>query len=172
MLVCIDVDYRDGPNGRTIGLAAGIVFPDWASPTSAAEHVVQIADVADYEPGHFYKRELPCVLAVLERVEFGIHGIIIDGYVVLDEHDTPGLGGHLWASLERRVPIIGVAKNPFSRTTPPIERLRGDSLRPLYVSALGIEVETAAANVHRMHGRFRLPTMLKRVDRLCRDAAT
>lgn len=170
MLVCVDVDYRAGPSGRTSACAAALVFPDWPSPTSAAEHVVSIAEVADYEPGQFYKRELPCVLAVLERVEFGIHGILIDGYVVLDEHGTLGLGGHLWEQLERRIPIIGVAKNPFSRPTPAIELLRGDSLRPLYVTALGVEVETAAADVRRMHGRFRLPTMLKRVDRLCRDA--
>jgi deoxyribonuclease V len=169
MLVCIDVDYRDGPDGRTIGFAACIVFSDWTSPTSAAEHVVQIAEVAEYESGQFYKRELPCVLAVLERVEFGMHAIVIDGYVVLDEHGTPGLGGHLWEQLERRIPVIGVAKNPFSRPNPSIEVLRGDSQRPLYVTALGIAVETAAADVARMHGRFRLPTMLKRVDRLCRD---
>jgi deoxyribonuclease V len=170
MLVCIDVDYRDGQDGRTIGLAAAVVFSDWTSPTAAAEHVVQIAEVADYEPGQFYKRELPCVLAVLERVEFGIHGIIIDGYVVLDEHGTPGLGGHLWEALGRRIPVIGVAKNPFSRPNPSIEVLRGDSSRPLYVTALGVAAETAAADVRRMHGRFRLPTVLKRADRLCRDA--
>lgn len=176
MLVCVDVDYRDGPGGNTIGCAAAIVFPDWPSPTTVAEHVISIPEVADYEPGSFYKRELPCVLAVLEQVEYGIHGIIIDGYVLLDEHGTPGLGGHLWAQLEQRIPIIGVAKNPFSRADPQgapgpaIEVLRGDSLRPLYVTALGVDVQTAAADVHRMHGRFRLPTMLKRVDRLCRDA--
>jgi deoxyribonuclease V len=169
MLVCVDVDYRDGPGG-TRALAAGIVFADWASPTSAAEHVVQIAEVADYEPGQFYKRELPCVLAVLEQVEYGMHGIVIDGYVVLDEHGTLGLGGHLWEKLGRAIPVIGVAKNPFSRPNPSIELLRGDSQRPLYVTALGVDVEAAAADVHRMHGRFRLPTMLKRVDRLCRDA--
>lgn len=170
MLVCVDVDYRDAPGGGTRAFAAGIVFADWASPTSAAEHVVQIAAVAEYEPGQFYKRELPCVLAVLEQVEFGIHGIVIDGYVVLDEHGTLGLGGHQWEQLGRRIPVIGVAKNPFSRPNPSIELLRGDSQRPLYVTALGVDVEAAAADVHRMHGRFRLPTMLKRVDRLCRDA--
>jgi deoxyribonuclease V len=48
--------------------------------------------------------------------------------------------------------------------------LRGDSSRPLYVTALGVDVETAAEDVRRMHGRFRLPTMLKRADRLCRDS--
>lgn len=167
MLVCVDVDYRDG--AQTTALAACVVFPDWTSATSAAEHVCRIADVAPYEPGQFYKRELPCVLAALELVEYGMHGIIIDGYVLLDEHGTPGLGGHLWEALERRIPIIGVAKTPFHENPAAIEVLRGDSSRPLYVTALGTDVATAAADVQRMHGRFRLPTMLKRVDRLCRD---
>jgi deoxyribonuclease V len=171
MLVCVDVDYRDNPDGaRTSAYAAAVVFANWTSPTAAAEHVVRLAEVADYESGQFYKRELPCVLAVLERVEFGMHAIVIDGYVLLDEHGTPGLGGHLWEALGRRVPIIGVAKNPFHDNPAAIPVLRGDSSRPLYVTALGIKVETAAADVQRMHGRFRLPTMLKRVDRLCRDA--
>jgi deoxyribonuclease V len=181
MLVCVDVDYRDssarpgdragGPDGgRTSAYAAAVVFANWTSSTIAAEHVVRLAEVADYESGQFYKRELPCVLAVLERVEFGIHAVVIDGYVVLDEHGTPGLGGHLWEALGHRVPIIGVAKNPFHDNPAAIAVLRGDSSRPLYVTALGTELETAAADVQRMHGRFRLPTMLKRVDRLCRDA--
>jgi deoxyribonuclease V len=170
MIVCVDVDYRGGPDGHTSALAAAVVFPDWTSSTSAAEHVVRIAEVAEYESGQFYKRELPCVLAVLEKVEFGMHAIVIDGYVVLDEHGTYGLGGHLWEALRRRVPIIGVAKNPFHDNPAAVAVLRGDSSRPLYVTALGVELETAAADIQRMHGRFRLPTMLKRVDRLCRDA--
>ena len=170
MLVCVDVDYRDGADGRTTALAAAVVFPNWTSSASAAEHVRRIDEVAEYESGSFYKRELPCVLAVLERVEFGMHGIIVDGYVVLDDHGTPGLGGHLWEALERRIPIIGVAKNPFHGNPAAIPVLRGDSQRPLYVTAMGIDVATVAEDVRSMHGRFRLPTMLKQVDRLCRDS--
>lgn len=170
MLVCVDVDYRAGQDGRTSAFAAAVVFPNWTSESIAAEHVCRIDDVADYEPGQFYKRELPCVLAVLAKVDFGMHGIIVDGYVVLDEHGTPGLGGHLWAALDRRLPIVGVAKNPFHGNPAAIPVLRGDSSRPLYVTALGTDVEKSAADVRRMHGRFRLPTMLKRADRLCRDS--
>ncbi len=170
MIVAIDVDYRDRPDGGTTAVAACVVFSTWTAATIAVQHVVRIAEVADYESGQFYKRELPCVLAVLERVEGPIETILIDGYVVLDEHGTPGLGGHLWAELGRSTPIVGVAKNPYRANPAAVAVVRGDSKRPLYVTALGIEVATAAAEVGRMHGRFRLPTMLKQVDRLGRDS--
>lgn len=170
MLVCVDVDYRSAEDGRTSALAAAVVFPNWTSSAIAAQHVARIDEVADYEPGQFYKRELPCVLAVLAQVEFGMHGIIVDGYVVLDDRGTWGLGGYLWDALARRLPIVGVAKNPFHGNSAAIPVLRGDSSRPLYVTPLGMDAEQAAADVRSMHGRFRLPTMLGRVDRLCREA--
>jgi deoxyribonuclease V len=37
----------------------------------------------------------------------------VDGYVWLDSNGTPGLGGRLWASLDQRVCVIGVAKTRF-----------------------------------------------------------
>ena len=76
------------------------------------------------------------------------------------------------------VPVIGVAKNRFrsyvsgSADDPAfesIELLRGDSNRPLFVTAIGMAPRDAAALVRSMHGANRLPTLLKRVDRLCRQ---
>jgi deoxyribonuclease V len=39
----------------------------------------------------------------------------------------------------------------------------------LYITAEGIELETAKEYIHAMQGDFRLPTLLKRVDQLCRQ---
>ena len=91
------------------------------------------------------------------------------GGVVLDAEGTHGMGGYLYEVFERRIPVIGVAKNRFRANSAAVEVLRGGSKRPLFVTALGIDPEAAAIDVQRMHGRFRLPTLLKRVDRLCRD---
>jgi deoxyribonuclease V len=44
-----------------------------------------------------------------------------------------------------------------------------EAKRPLYVTAAGVGVDQAAAWVRSMHGPHRLPTLLKRVDRLCRE---
>jgi deoxyribonuclease V len=37
-----------------------------------------------------------------------------------------------------------------------------------FITAAGCDAELAAENIRAMHGPFRLPTLLKRVDRLCR----
>jgi deoxyribonuclease V len=47
--------------------------------------------------------------------------------------------------------------------------VRGTSRRPLWVTAAGIGPDTAADRVRGMHGPFRVPTLLKRVDHLCRQ---
>lgn len=171
MIVCVDVDYRDdGEAGKTRAVAACVELSAWTSPRPFDEHVCLIEDVADYVPGQFYRRELPCVLAVLDTVEEPVDLVVVDGYVYLDEAGSPGMGAYLYEALDRRVPIVGVAKNPFRTATGAVEILRGTSARPLYVSAAGIAPELAADKVRSMYGRFRFPDMLKRVDRLCRDA--
>ena len=80
----------------------------------------------------------------------------------------PGLGAHLYEALNREVPVIGVAKTAYVTTGPLWPVLRGKSLRPLFVGAAGMDAATAAEHIRRMHGASRTPTMLNRVDRLCR----
>lgn len=169
MIACIDVDYDEEAPGGTVATAACVVIPGWTAARPIAEYVRTIGDVAAYVPGRFFERELPCVLSVLELVEHPLDLIIIDGYVVLDGDGTWGLGGFLWASLGEQVPVVGVAKHPFRANSAAIEVYRGESKRPLYVTALGVDPQAAADEVQRMHGEHRLPTVLKRVDRLCRD---
>lgn len=168
MLACLDVDYREH-GGPPDAVAACVVFDDWPAATATAEHVETISAIEPYVPGQLYRRELPCLLAVLEQVQHPLDAIIVDGYAVLDAAGRPGLGAHLHRALEQRLPVIGVAKN-FFHDSAALEVRRGESRRPLYVSAVGMDPQSAAAGVGRMHGPHRLPTLLKRVDRLCRDA--
>jgi deoxyribonuclease V len=167
MLACVDVDYRER------GAVAGcVLFADWPDAEPVARLVAPIAAVAPYRPGEFYRRELPCLLAVLAHVEAPLAAIIVDGYVWLDGQGRPGLGAHLWQALDRTVPIVGVAKTAFTSDRAARPVLRGQSSKPLYVSAAGLDVERAALHIRDMHGPHRLPTLLKEVDRLCRGAAT
>ena len=87
----------------------------------------------------------------------------MDGYVFLG--DKPGLGAYLKERIERTVAIIGVAKSYF-KGSGAIEILRGDSQNPLYVSSAGIDPMKAANLISNMHGKHRIPTLLKEVDRL------
>jgi deoxyribonuclease V len=65
---------------------------------------------------------------------------------------------------------VGVAKRPFHAATRAIDVLRGESAQALSVTAIGMDVAAAAEHVRSMHGAHRIPTLLKRTDRLCRDA--
>ncbi|HEY0134953.1 MAG TPA: endonuclease V [Nannocystis sp.] len=161
LLACVDVDYRGAG-----AVAAAILFLDWSTPHALAEHVVAVDRVAPYRPGAFYERELPCIMAVLARSTWPIATIVVDGHVWLGPEE-PGLGAHLYLALGGHIPVVGVAKSPY-RGAPAAELLRGDSQRPLYVTAAGVDPEIAADNIRRMHGPHRLPTLLKAVDSLCR----
>lgn len=165
MLACVDVDYRDDAT-----VAACVLFRDWADEAEAAHLVDRGPPAEPYVPGEFYRRELPALLRVLGAVAEPVEAVVIDGYVWLGGEERPGLGAYLHEALGRRVPVIGVAKTTFHSSRLAVPVLRGASQRPLLVTAVGMELQSAAACIQRMHGPSRLPTLLKRVDRLCRDS--
>ena len=162
MIIATDVKYDE--EAGTARAVAG-AFASWDSAQLAAEYVAEVEDVAEYIPGQFYLRELPCLRAVLAIVAEPVDVIVVDGHVWLGSE--PGLGHHLWADLGGEVPVIGVAKRRF-HTGGAAEVCRGGSTRPLYVSAVGVPLEEAVEKVRGMHGEFRLPTLLKRVDDITR----
>ncbi|WP_426755661.1 endonuclease V [Myxococcus sp. Y35] len=164
MLACLDVDYRPD-----LTVAACVLFRGWADATESSHLVERGPPAEPYEPGQFYRRELPHLLRVLARVEVPLEAIIVDGYVWLGE-ERPGLGAHLYEALHRKVPVIGVAKTAYVTTGPSVPVLRGKSLRPLFVGGAGIDAVTAAEHIRRMHGASRTPTLLRRVDQLCRTS--
>ncbi len=146
--------------------AAAVVFEDWTSVTPLEEVTVNVLEVAEYVPGEFYRRELPCLLAVLEKLSNPPEIAVVDGYVWLED-GKPGLGAKLFEALEGRVKVVGVAKTRYAGGQA-LEVLRGSSKTPLWVGAAGMDALEAAEKVRRMHGPHRLPTLLTRVDHLCR----
>src|SRR5262249_26999082 len=139
----VDVDYAD--RGVT---AACVGFDGWTDAIGRIEVVVRaLGAAAPYVPGAFYQRELPHLLAVLERMPV-LTAVIVDAYVRLGV-DQPGLGQHLHDAIG--VPVIGVAKTIYvgAHATPVI---RGTSTRPLYVTAIGLPIADAARDLAAMHG--------------------
>ena len=134
--------------------------------------------VADYEPGAFYKRELPCILTLLHMLDivnnpYNIECIFVDSFV--DLHDHAGLGRHLYTdlyvALGRETQVIGVAKTAFQGAQA-VEVVRGvSSKKPLYVQAAGMLNLEAAEMVKSLDGENRIPTMLKLVDTLARTVS-
>jgi deoxyribonuclease V len=164
MIFVVDVDYREKE-----ALAAGILFDKWEDCEPTRQLTLQIDRVADYEPGQFYKRELPCILSLLEKLEVRPQYIIVDGYVCLGAAKKAGLGQHLYNALGGEIAVIGVAKSRFQDTPEATEICRGSSQRPLYVTAAGIDLTEAKNAIARMCGANRIPVMLKMVDRLSRS---
>lgn len=165
MIAAVDVAY--GPRG---GVAAAVLFHTFGDAAPAGAHVATVADIAPYEPGAFYKRELPCVLAVL-RAAGPVEAVVIDGYVWLSADGRPGLGAHLFEALGGGTVVVGVAKTTFTGSAFAEPVLRGTSAKPLYVTAAGVAPAVAAGWIRGMAGAHRLPTLLQRADRLCRDGA-
>lgn len=108
-------------------------------------------------------------MALIDALDALPDAVIVDGYVTLGADAKPGLGAHLYTALNTRVAVIGVAKTRFEGTPADAEVLRGTSRHPLFVTAAGMDASAARARVKAMHGPHRLPTMLRRVDRLCRQ---
>lgn len=167
MILAFDTYYSDGGKAKTVCLA----FERWEDAEPFAIHSAFMENVADYTPGEFYKRELPCILDLFEKLPYeDIETIVVDGFVFLDDDGKSGLGGHLYKALEEKIAVIGVAKTNFAsidQLKKPV--LRGESQKPLYVTAIGIELELAAQQVQRMAGDYRFPALLKQLDQLTKE---
>lgn len=162
-VVFVDVDYRP-----TEAVAVAVVAATWDAPIACEIQIARITDVKPYEPGAFFKRELPCILEVLARIQSPYRAIVIDGYVDLNASGTPGLGGHLFHHLNQNVAVVGIAKTAFQGSSFALAVHRGTSKKPLFVTARGIDYQQAALLVKQMHGTYRLPTLVKEVDSLAR----
>jgi deoxyribonuclease V len=161
-LAAFDIHYLE--DGRTS--AAAVLFSDYGDPRPIREFTAAILGAARYLSGLFYQRELPAILALLNRFHRPPDEMIVDGYATLG--GRPGLGSHLFSALGGKIPVIGVAKSKY-RGASGIEVFQGRSSRPLYVTAAGMDPAAAAERIRRMHGAHRIPTLLRYVDRLARE---
>ncbi len=164
MILALDVHYEEhATNTACVGFA---MWPDAHSTLETFERAESAPE--PYEPGQFYKRELPHLRRTIEGVRRStdVDAIVVDGHVWLNENHR-GLGAHLYDALDAHIPIIGVAKSAFHGANA-VSVLRGHSRRPLFITAVGIDASQAAAFIHSMHGPHRVPTLLKRADQLAR----
>ena len=164
MFLAFDTHYTEPDQAKTVCLA----FQNWTDSQASAIFSQIRSNIAPYQPGAFYLRELPCILGLLQEIDIqDVKAIIVDGYVFLDDQKTLGLGGHLYQSLDGKIPIIGIAKSAFAKVQTQ-QRLvfRGQSKKPLYLSCLGLDLDQTAQAVQSMTGPHRLPDLLKTLDRL------
>lgn len=163
-IIALDAQHYDNGNAG-VGMLA---FGGWLDAKAAWEATIAASNCGEYEPGAFFKRELPALTQALAQCPCKPDILVVDAYVFLDENGRPGLGYKLWEALGRTIPVVGVAKTKFMDAPSKWEVLRGESKSPLFVTAIGMELEQAKEAVASMHGEYRMPTLLKRVDQLAR----
>ncbi len=171
MIIAVDT-YYFGNKAKTVG----IIFKDWSSET--IDEIVSEITICNepYISGQFYKRELPCIKSLLANKLKHIHqeaveAIIVDGFCYVKDgnkySNNYGLGGHLYDDLYGDVPIVGIAKTNLMTVNECKKAVfRGQSKKPLFVSSVGVNVDSVALKVAKMAGNHRIPTLLKELDRL------
>jgi deoxyribonuclease V len=164
MICAVDVCYR-----ISNAVAAGILFRNWDDSSAVKEFCVSVPSYEEYKSGQFYRRELPCLMKLFEYIDSLPQYIIIDGYVYLDNAKQPGLGKYLYDALNGESAVIGVAKRRYKYTPDETAIYRCGSKRGLYVTAVGVSAVDARNFIMQMHGEHRVPTLLRRVDRLSKE---
>lgn len=167
MVLALDVHYRTNQ-----AYAVGILF-NWNDAQPLLIVKARIEEINEYVPGEFYKRELPCLLEIVNKTDLkSLEAIIIDGHVYIDGELNFGLGGKLWETLDTGIPVIGVAKTAFYKNKNTVREVcRGESKNPLYISAIGMDVSEAANRIKDMEGDFRIPSLLKQLDVLTKTVS-
>ncbi|NBE54876.1 endonuclease V [Streptomyces boluensis] len=182
----VDVAYDDE---RDVVVAAAVVLD--AGNLEVVEEATAVGRVCfPYVPGLLAFRELPTVLAVLDRLTAAPGLVVCDGYGRAHPRRF-GLASHLGVLTE--LPTIGVAKNPFTFTYEAPGERRGstsplvdaaadgeevgravrtqDGVKPVFVSAgHRVRLDTAVAHTLHLTPRYRLPETTRRADALCRRA--
>ncbi|MDV9189697.1 endonuclease V [Streptomyces sp. SR27] len=179
----LDVAYDDE---RDLVAAAAVVLD--ARTLEVVEEVTAVGRVSfPYVPGLLAFREIPTVLAALDRLAADPGLLVCDGYGLAHPRRF-GLASHL--GVLTGLPSLGVAKNPFTFTyeQPGSERgefaplladgeevgraLRSQAgVKPVFVS-VGHRISLANACAHTLHltPRYRIPETTRYADSLCRRA--
>ena len=166
MKLAVDIHY-DGDGA----LAAAVAFDEWDAPEASRTFTTHLAHVAKAARGELDLRDLPCLLQLLREHALKPDVIVIGGFVHVDAKETPGLGRHLYDALEGRTAIIGISKTSMHGMPSQFEVLREEEARPLIVTCVGIDLGAAKARLRAMHGKRRVPTLLKLVARIARGTS-
>ncbi|MEU3217311.1 endonuclease V [Streptomyces sp. NPDC006971] len=179
----VDVAYDDE---RDVVVAAAVVL-DGATLDVVAETTAVGRIAFPYVPGLLAFREIPAVLSALESLTVDPGLVICDGYGLAHPRRF-GLASHL--GVLTGLPVIGVAKNPFTFTYEQPGPRRGDwsplldgeeevgralrtrdGVKPVFVSVgHRTDLDNACAHTLLLARDFRQPETTRRADALCRRA--
>ena len=150
---------------------AAVAFDDWAAPEGTKNYALQIAHVEKPAKGELDLRALPWLVQLINDNGLQPEAIVFDGLVHLDAQETPALGRRLHDTLGGRTAVIGVAKSGFRDAPAQFEVHREEETAPLIVTCAGIDLGAAKARIRAMHGKKRVPTLMKLAARIAKGNA-
>lgn len=149
---------------------AAVAFDEWDAPEASRTFTSRTAHLADKPArGELDLRELPCLVQLLREHALEPDVIVMGEPVHLDAAETPGLGRALYDALGGRTAIIGVSTRSMPDMPAQFEVFREEEGRPVIVTCVGIDLGAAKARVRNMHGKRRIPTLLKLAGRMARE---
>jgi deoxyribonuclease V len=180
----LDVAYAEGSDE----LVAAVVVLDVADLRVVDSAVVAGEARFPYVSGLFAFRELPALVAALERLTVTPDLLVCDGQGIAHPRRF-GLACHV--GVLTGLPTVGVAKTPLGRYQPPGDRRGATSplvddatpevigralrtqqgVKPVFVSVgHRIDLDRACAEVLRVTPRYRLPETTRQADHVGRQA--
>lgn len=175
----VDVGFEDG--GRVTRAAVAVLA--WPGLEVVERALARRVTAFPYVPGLLAFRELPAVVAALEKLETGPDLVFCDGQGIAHPRRF-GIACHLGLLIDR--PAIGVGKSRLVGTHGEPGRERGareplidrgeivgsvlrtrTAVRPVYVSpGHRVSLETAVELVLQAAPRYRLPEPVREADRM------
>lgn len=149
--------------------AAAVAFDEWDAPEPARCFVTRVAPLAKPARGEPDLRGLPCIVQLLRQHALQPDTLVIEGAVHLDTAETPGLGQHLHDALGGRSAVIGVSGKAIPGLPSQFEVHREEEARPVIVTCAGVDLGAAKVRIRAMHGKRRMPALLKLAGRLARE---
>lgn len=152
-------------------IIAAVAFDEWDAAEASRTFTSRLAPVDPPVRSPPGVAELTGVLQLLREHALEPELIVIDGPVHLDAAEKPAWGRQLFDALGGRSAVIGISTRTMPGLSAQFEVWRDEEARPLIVTCIGIDLGAAKARVRMMHGRRRLPTLMKLAVRLARGGA-
>ena len=147
-------------------IVAAVAFDEWDAAEASRTFTSRVAPVDPPVRSSRGATELAGVLQLLREQALEPELIVIDGPVHLDAAEKPGWGRQLFDALGGRSAVIGVSTRAMPGLPAQFEVWRDEEARPLIVTCIGIDLGAAKVRVRTMHGRRRVPTLMKLAARL------
>ncbi|MBU6261290.1 MAG: endonuclease V [Burkholderiales bacterium] len=152
-------------------IVSAVAFDEWDAAEASRTFTSRVAPIDPPAPSPRGAAELAGVLQLLREHALEPELIVIDGPVHLDAAETPAWGRHLFDALGGRSAVVGISTRSMPSLPAQFEVWRDEEARPLIVTCIGIDLGAAKVRVRAMHGRKRVPTLMKLAARLARGGA-